>query len=367
MASRKMVGGSRKVGRPAPPNPSDPSGAFQRLLTKVQAEVDVRLRRLFDEKLSYAEQHGPALTEPLRALRGLCMRGGKRLRCALAAAGQMAAVPTPPAAATFQLGVGLELLQAYLLIHDDWMDGDRMRRGGPAVHAELAERFDSTDLGDRAGVLAGDHASSLALEVLANLEVPPDRLCRVLARYASMQLDVVAGQELDLLSESSDIETTYLLKTASYTVRGPLELGALLADGTPDVLDALNRYARPLGVAFQLRDDLIGAFGNPQHTGKPTGSDLRSGKRTALLELGLSTARGPDRQRLERVARVRATPDEVEQALDVLERTGARRAVEERIRQLVRSALAVLDKSPITEQGKQVLWGAAESLTARSH
>ena len=126
-----------------------------------------------------------------------------------------------------QAGVALELLQAYFLIHDDWMDQDLERRGGPTVHAHLGRRFRSTSKGASAAILTGDYAVALATRVLANLDLPGRRLSGVLTCFADMQLDAVAGQGLDVIGRGRDVELTYRLKTASYTVRGPLIMGAL--------------------------------------------------------------------------------------------------------------------------------------------
>ena len=299
------------------------------------------------------------------AVRDLCLRGGKRLRPALLVAGFRAASAHGGTEPALDAGVALELLQAYLLIHDDWMDGDLVRRGGPAVHARLARHFRSEHKGHASGILAGDYAAGVALEALSRVRMKPAAAQAALGCFAEMQLDAIAGQQLDLIGGEYDVELAYQLKTGSYTVRGPLRLGAILASARPETLSALDRFAVPVGVAFQMRDDLLSAFGETERTGKPLGNDLRAGKRTALLAAGLSLARGKDLRALKRaVGNAEASDAQVRAALAVLEACGARAAIEARVAQLSQKALRELD-GRITRQGARLLAGATLALTAR--
>ncbi len=346
--------------KPLAPNP------FSILAAGIKRDVDARLSRLLDAKLRAARAIGPEFAELVAAVRDLCLRGGKRLRPALLIAGYRAASARAPLDPALDAGVALELLQAYFLIHDDWMDGDTVRRGGPAVHVMLGERFGSSALGERAGILAGDYAAALAAEAIAKVAAAPARLARVGAAFAEMQLDVVAGQQLDLMGKSARFEDVYTLKTTAYTVRGPLRIGALLGGASPRLLDAIDRFSHPIGIAFQLRDDVLGAFGDPARTGKPLGTDLRTGKRTLLLDLALRRARGRDHRLLGGVVGdTAATPERIAQALAVVERSGARRAVEARIEALAAEGLAALGPAPLTASGRALLVGATSVLTAR--
>lgn len=338
---------------------------FFALLGAVQSEVDQRLRGFLETRLDVARRHGPEVFEMVSAVRDLCLRGGKRLRPALLVAGYRAASERAALEPALDAGVALELLQAYLLIHDDWMDGDLVRRGGPAVHAHLAKRFRSAHKGHASGILAGDYASAVALEALSQVEMKPSAALPAFACFAEMQLDAIAGQQLDLIGGEYDVELAYQLKTGSYTVRGPLRLGAILASAGPKTLLALDRFALPIGVAFQLRDDLLSAFGEPKQTGKPLGNDLRAGKRTALLAAGLKLSRGKELKALKSViGNTEAGDAELRAALSVLETCGARATIEERIAELTRAGLAELGRG-VSRQGMQLLTGATEALTAR--
>src|SRR5262245_49403519 len=223
--------------------------SFDELLSAVKSDVDRELVAIWDSVLREHAARGAAVLRPLEAAQALCARGCKRLRAALVAVGH-------------RLGGGdgrvlaaccaVELLQAYFLIHDDWMDGDRLRRGGPAVHAALEGAFGSVHLAAAGAILAGDYTLALATRTLARAEVPAGRWAQVLGRFAQMQLDAVVGQKLDVLGDGSNLEEVYRLKTASYTVLGPLHLGLELCPARDDagrMLAALEAFAVPLGVA----------------------------------------------------------------------------------------------------------------------
>jgi geranylgeranyl diphosphate synthase, type I len=339
---------------------------FAALLTAIRRDIDARLSGFFDAKLEAAKVHGPGVVEMVAALRDLCLRGGKRARPALLVAGYRAVSTGASLEPALDAGVALELLHAYFLVHDDWMDHDDTRRGGPSVHAALAKKLRSRERGDASAILAGDYAVAVATEALARVEMAPARTSAVFACFAQMQIDAVIGQELDLLANAADIERVYELKTGSYTVRGPLRMGALLAGANPRVLTALDRFALPVGVAYQLRDDLLSAFGDPTTTGKPRGSDLTSGKNTILLATALKKARGRDHRILRQVAgNPHASQSDVKQAIEVLERSGARAAVEARIEELVSSALLALRAGRLSQTGITLLEGAARVLTLR--
>jgi len=339
---------------------------FAALLTAVRRDVDARLAGYLDEHLAAAKAFGPGMTEMVSALRDLTLRGGKRARAALLVAGYRAASTGASLEPALDAGVSLELLHAYFLVHDDWMDRDDTRRGGPSVHAALARRLRSRDKGEASAILAGDYAVALAAEALSRVEIEPKRASSVLGCFAEMQLAAVTGQQLDLMANAADIEKVYELKTGSYTIRGPLRMGALMAGANSRLLTALDRFSLPVGIAYQLRDDLLSVFGDPKTTGKLFGSDLRAGKNTVVLLTALKRARGRDHRVLKAaVGNARATDAELRLAVEVIERCGARAAVEERIDELVASALSALRAGRLPPDGIELLEGAARVLTLR--
>jgi len=342
-----------------PPNP------FVALLSTVQKDIDQRLEAFFADQLERIAPHGREVTAMVASLARLSLRGGKRLRPALIVAGFRVVQPEGDIEPALEAGIAVELLHTYLLVHDDWMDGDALRRGGPSVHTELAKRFKDEHRGHASAILAGDFAAGLALEVLARVVAPAARGTALFQTFAEMQQHAILGQQLDVAAIDHDPEDAYALKTGSYTVRGPLRLGALLAGAKPAALKALDGFAGPVGIAFQLADDLLSAFGNSGATGKELGNDIRAGKRTPLALEALRRARGRDRRHLlQAFGKARATEAELERALDVLGRTGARKRTEMRIEELTAEGLAAL-RTGVSRRGRELLEGAALALTAR--
>lgn len=350
-----------------PPRKSQAKGApFDALLVRVADKIEPRLLEVLDASQAEAQSYGDEVGHMVGAVRNLCARGGKRLRPALCIVGALCHDEDTAWEPVIEAGVSLELLQAYFLIHDDWMDRDSERRGGPTAHVELGRVFRSKALGERSAILAGDHAVALASQHLASLAIPPARLKRLVLRFAQMQLAAVAGQQLDVRGKTPNPELTYELKTASYTVKGPLLVGAEIAGASRRALEDLEEFSLPAGVAFQLRDDLIGVFGDPKKTGKPRGGDLKEGKNTALVHHGLRLLSGRSRDALRKVlGNPKATGPQLERVIDSLEACGARAAVEARINELKAEALATARRPSLSQQGRRLLEGAIITLADR--
>ncbi|HVU01960.1 MAG TPA: polyprenyl synthetase family protein [Polyangiaceae bacterium] len=343
-----------------------PGNPFAALLETVRKEVDSRLAGLFDAKIDAAASRGPEVVDMVEAVRDLCLRGGKRLRAALVVAGYRAASGSADLEAALDAAVAIELLHAYFLIHDDWMDDDAVRRGGPTVHTVLAERYGSKRLGNSCAILAGDYSLALATEALARVDVPPERLPRAFAAFAEMQSDAIAGQQRDVLARSPDAEMTYLLKTGSYTVAGPLRMGAILAGGSESLATAFDRFAIPAGIAFQIRDDLLSAFGDESVTGKPFANDIKMGKRTLVVEHAFRLAKGRELAALRKAfGNARASRKDLEAAVRVLQRSGAEKAAEDRTLELARKAEEAILDMKVAKTGRALLSGALDALLER--
>ncbi|MEZ4254223.1 MAG: polyprenyl synthetase family protein [Polyangiales bacterium] len=308
--------------------------------------VEARLRGFLASKRAEAERTSPRALELVDAIGDLTLRGGKRLRPVVLEAAYRAVAKSPEPNLADDAGAALEMLQTYLLIHDDWMDLDDERRGGPSVYAALRDRHGDEHLGASLAVLAGDLASAYASELITGAAFPAERLRAALDAFWAIQREVVWGQQLDMIA-SEDVDRVYDLKTGSYTVRGPARLGALLANADEASLAVLERFAAPLGVAFQVRDELLGTFGDPSTTGKPAGNDLRAGKHTKVVAFAKRALDATDFAPVTKVFGVNdATEADVATATRVLEDSGARAAVEAELGRLVAAAKGALDAAP---------------------
>jgi geranylgeranyl diphosphate synthase type I len=339
--------------------------AFEPFATRVRDQVESCLRPWLAARVAEAGTRGREVRVVADALAQLVMRGGKRWRAALLVAAYQAFDKQGEMGAVVAAGAALELLQAYLLVHDDWMDGDDERRGGPSVPAMM--RAELPGMADAASVLAGDLACGWAQRMLFELTLPPARVLRAAQELARMQEDVVSGQILDVggaCGTPDEVEAMHVLKTSSYSVRGPVVMGAALAGAAEPELEAMAAFGEPLGVAFQLRDDLLGTFGDPTATGKPVGTDVRKGKRTSLVleAVRRDGAVGPV---LERASRPEATDVDVAAAVEAIAKAGARHRVEDRIGTLISASRDALGRAKLKERG--LLLGAVVALTQRTH
>ncbi len=366
------------------------TASFAWLLETVRHHVDGQLASWLGPKVVAAQQISAEVGAAAEAIERLALRGGKRMRAALivcgfdACGGQGRGEAAAPDDAEHvrallrsvdRAAVAIELLQVYFLVHDDWMDDDEVRRGGPAVHVALRDYLGSKRLGDTAAVLAGDLACAYAQQAMLEVPLAADRVLGAARAFAHIQEDVVCGQLAEMSpmlahqarGKVPSVELIHSLKTASYTVTGPLALGAQLAGASAARVAQLAQYGRPLGIAFQLRDDLLGVFGDASATGKPVGNDIRQGKHTALIAAMRGDPAGEGL--LARVlGRADATDAEVAEVMRAMETSGAKARVEARVDELLSEARAALAAMalPDSSPGRAWLAGAIRALGERS-
>ncbi|MBE9373125.1 polyprenyl synthetase family protein [Saccharopolyspora sp. HNM0983] len=359
--------------------------------TVVESDLPGQVQRSLAEYLrvrgAEAAELDPAFESATGELAEFVLGGGKRIRPTFAWWGWRASGGTATgeqATAMLRAATALELLQACALVHDDLIDDSDTRRGKPTMHRTFEQqhhaggyRGDGGRFGMAAAVLLGDLALSWADDRLHSAGLPAESLVRTLRPWQAMRTEVLAGQYLDVLGQFREDETPQAalqicrLKSASYTVQRPLELGAEAAGADESTLRALRRFGSDIGVAFQLRDDLLGVFGDPELTGKPAGDDLREGKRTLLVAEAVATARErDDRQALDLLRGVLADPEldetRIGRAMQLLTDLGAVDAVEKRIGELTGSAMSALESAQLAEPAATRLSELAVAVTDRT-
>ncbi|GAA2854182.1 geranylgeranyl pyrophosphate synthase [Actinoplanes cyaneus] len=352
------------------PGPLDTENLRDRVRATVEAHLD-RQRQVLDEVSDDCE--------PLVRYVADLMDGGKRLRAAFCYwAWRAAGAPDGPGIVT--AAAALEFLQAAALIHDDVMDGSDTRRGAPAVHRRFAALHrgggDAGHFGNSAAVLAGDLCLTWSDALYSGSGLPPAALARGRAIFDRMRTQLMGGQYLDLLDQATAgpphrdalrrARRVVHYKSAKYTVEHPLLLGGLLAGAGDDLLTCLSAFGLPLGEAFQLRDDVLGVFGDPARTGKPAGDDLRDGKRTVLIALAYERADAVQEKILNALL---GDPEldgtGVGTLREVIAGTGALTAVERLIGELLERSLSALDTADLDEPGRSVLLALADAATDR--
>lgn len=354
------------AGRPATPDlPADLGLVAQRVEARIEAFLE-------EERLRWCALDA-SLDEPIKALRELVLTGGKRLRPTFCHWGWVAAGGDPDAGTIVDAGAAFEMLQAFALIHDDVMDGSEVRRGAPAVHRRFVAHHQATAgagearrFGEGVAILVGDLAFVYADQLL------PDGPPGVARIWNELRIELNVGQYLDLIGTATSQRDRAAsrriarYKSGKYTIERPLQLGAALAGGGERLSEPLSRYGDPLGEAFQLRDDVLGAFGDSARTGKPVGDDLREGKPTLLLAVAHENADARQRAVLARVGDPDLDAAGVADLHEVLRATGAVDAVEREIRDLVVQAVSALDALSVDVTVRVALRHLADFVVDRS-
>ena len=332
-------------------------------LSLIAARVDVRLRRLIDAEDARWTALDPVLADPFTAIRNLVLVGGKRLRPGFCHWGFVGAGGDPDDPKLIDAGAALELLHAFALFHDDVMDGSATRRGQPTVH--------TVHEAQHGGVWAGEarrYGEGVAILVGDLTFVYADQLMRAASAAAweiwnELRVELNIGQYLDIVGSAhrerrwAKAEQISRYKSGKYTIERPLHLGAMIA--APErhrLLAELSGYGLPLGDAFQMRDDVLGVYGDTAVTGKPVADDLREGKPTPLLALACAAATSAQAAVLDRVGAADLSDAEIADLQQVIIDTGALRALEDHITELTRQALAALSAMSLAA-------GAADELT----
>ena len=354
---------------------SEPKATLLSVRSAVEEELGIFLNR----EAAYLNSISTELTPVSDSLSSFLLDSGKRLRPLFAYAGFLASggsLDKPVVRAM----ASLELLQACALIHDDLMDGSDTRRGKPSIHRHFESRHVQDDLdgfaphyGLSAAVLLGDLALVWSDQMLNSAGLTTLQFTALLPYYNEMRVELMAGQFLDIheqTQKTTSVDRSMKIaryKSGKYTIERPLHLGAAMASAPSEIFTALSAYGLPLGEAFQLRDDLLGVFGDPSVTGKPAGDDLREGKRTVLI--AMTNDRQSEAQR-EIARKYFGKPDLDAQGVavlrEIIESTGARAELESTIELLTDQALTAAQSAVFTEDGNAMLVELANIATKRS-
>lgn len=349
------------------------------LRPRIDAAVETQLTRGAAELAELQPEAGDLLA----AIAAL-LRGGKRLRPVFLYVGYRAS-GAPDSAAAVALAAAMEFVQAGALMHDDVIDASDTRRGRPtahraleAAHEERRWEGDGARFGVAGAILAGNLCLGWADQAVNDCGLPASAVARARACYAQMRSQLMGGQYLDVVesvrpwreldpqARIAGAERMMTFKSAKYSIEHPLLIGALAGHLDAGARAALSRYGVALGLAFQLRDDVLGVFGDPDVTGKPAGDDLREGKRTVLLAHTFAGLRPSDRAYAEQwLGHPDLASDQVERLRDLIVAAGALEAVEARIAEYVATARAALAQAPISPAAAAALDKLVDRTTAR--
>jgi geranylgeranyl diphosphate synthase type I len=347
--------------------------------TELRVRIDAALHRFMADAGADLDAIGPDLDALTDAARSFVLDTGKRLRPAFCYWGARAA-GTPDSDSLVGAAASLELLHACALVHDDVIDRSAIRRGRPAVHEHFAQHHQdkgwsggSDAYGHAIAVLLGDLFLVWAEMMISASGIDESALARARPVLDLMRVELMAGQYLDVTEQAlggGSLERALRVtryKTAKYTVERPLHLGAAIGDAPPSLVAAMSGYGLPLGEAFQLRDDLLGVFGDPGLTGKPAGDDLREGKRTVLIALAVDAADAAGRAELsEGLGDANLDERGIERLRAVISAGGAPMRVEAMISERVEAAVTALDHASVEPDARHALIDLATAATLRA-
>lgn len=345
------------------------------LMREYKEKIEGYLIEFFAEKKKKLEHWSSR--EACEILEEYTLRGGKRIRAILMIMGYK--LFGGMGEEIIKAASSLELIQSYLLIHDDIMDQSELRRGRKTVHRiyedlHLKKGFGGSPkrFGENMGIILGDLADAYAMEILTSSDFPPERKVRAVEKLNEIIEYTGYGQIIDIYSGKvdnfgeEDLLLLHKYKTARYTIEGPLVLGAILAGHTGE---GIENFAIPVGVAFQIQDDILGLFGSEEKLGKPVTSDLAEGKKTLLIIKALERSSEEERRIIERaLGNPALTLEQLNEVRKIVRETGSLDYSREIAERLVREGKEALNRLDVkNEEIKKVLLWFADYMIQRSY
>ncbi|MBI4117518.1 MAG: polyprenyl synthetase family protein [Parcubacteria group bacterium] len=334
-------------------------------LADFKKKMDADLETYLNEKMEEARLITPLGAELFRHIKDICVGKGKKMRGALVYFGYFACGGKGHDEDVFQVAMAMELIHSFLLIHDDIMDRDTKRRGCPTIHYRYSKMNrknyaakNREHFGNSMGIIAGILLSEVAKEAVLKTKFSSDVKNHLMLHLLDVIKEVNIGQMLDIFLEMREDATrnhvmkVHTYKTGKYSVEAPLHIGAMLANAPRKVMENLTAYAIPVGVAFQLQDDILGLFGDEKKIGKSVLSDLRQGKRTLLIVKALQNCSPSQRKIFEKtLGNPDITADDARKVKKIVEETGSLQYSKRLAKKLHKEAIEHLNPKFFSEEG----------------
>ncbi|MDQ1283721.1 MAG: hypothetical protein QG620_69 [Patescibacteria group bacterium] len=326
------------------------------LLKNYKKRLEPEMKKYFQRKMKQAEKVDPLAKEAIRLIADFTLASGKRIRPALVYYGYLGA-GGKDGKEILEASMGIELIHSFLLIHDDIIDRDATRHGISTLHetykkigCRIAPGKNAEHFGNSMAMIAGDMAAAMANEIIFNAKFSPEILICALDKLQDIVYVTIPGEMLDVILEikgrasEKEILRMYEGKTSRYTFEGPLHLGAILAGADKKMLEGFSRYSLPLGKAFQIRDDILGVFGDEKKLGKPVGSDIIEGKQTLLVIKSLEKGNKEQKKIIkDLLGKKNLTKRELENFRNVIRETGSLEYSEKMAEKLVVDSIKALE------------------------
>jgi geranylgeranyl diphosphate synthase type I len=341
------------------------------ILNYYKEKVNSRIKDLFDSEIEIFKKKDKKIAELIQHLKEFNLRGGKRIRAALSLIAYES-FRGKDFNSMLDVAASIELMQSFFLIHDDVIDDDFFRRGGPSFHKIYENNKENLNpkLAEGIAIVAGDILEAYSKRIILKSKI--NKKIKILDKINEIIESTGYGEFLDVLSNSKkslkeeEIIRIHTLKTAKYTIEGPLHLGAIAAGANENEIKILSDYAIPLGVAFQIKDDILGLFGDEEKIGKSAGSDVKEGKKTLLIIKAIEKSSQDDKEFINKcLANKDITKEEILKLREIVKKSGSLDYSKKLAEKLVSEAKKALEKSNINKEGKTFLFDIADFMIKR--
>lgn len=348
-------------------------------LSAFQVKVNPELKVFFDQVIKDSKENNFVTTEALRQVKKITLSGGKRLRPALMYWSYLG-VGGQDKKEIIKTSISIELIHIFLLIHDDIIDNDAKRHGVETIHHKYNKigkiiskgKRDATHFGNSMGIVVGDIIGALGNQILYKSKFDAELIIRALERLQEIVARVAIGEAQDVIIEykrlasEEEVLDMYKNKTAKYTIEGPLHLGAILGGASDELLDKISKFAVPVGIAFQIQDDILGIFGDEEKIGKPVGSDIQEGKQTILVVKALEKANKKQKEiLLNLVGKKDITKKEIEEFRKIIRETKALDYANNLAQKLVEEGKREVANIGFDKETQKILLALADYMTKR--
>lgn len=350
-------------------------------LATIKKAVDHQLLVYLDDVITEARKEDQLIASMMTYFKKTLLAGGKRVRPAMMQYGYMAAGKESDDVIV-KASISIELMHAFLLMHDDIVDRDDYRHGLKTMHAYYRDHSknlfsserENEHFGVSTGIVMGDFVHTLGNDVLFSADLPPQNIINAMKKMQDVVGRTAVGEMQDVIIEfkgaatEEEILRMYENKTARYTFEGPLRLGAILAGADDAFCEELSAFAIPLGIAFQLQDDLLGIYGSQEKTGKPVGSDIAEGKITLLVARAYEKATREQKKQLDALlGNPHIAVGDCDVFRDIMKGTGAYDRVIADIEKYTQKAYDAAQQMDIPKQVKDFFCGLAVYLQNREY
>ena len=351
-------------------------------LNELKSWIDVKLEEFFRLEIKRAkfDNKPKELIEMIENIKNFTLSSGKRIRPILFYLGYIISGGKNKIEA-LKTSIAIEIIHSYFLIHDDVIDQDNFRHGNLSMHYKYEKKFEdkfkgknSKHFGISMGIVVGDLASIFGYKILTDSDFPLNSKIRAIKKLNQIISNTITGEALDvILVEYPNVEIEKICemqkyKTAKYTIKGPLQLGAILAGVDEKLLFSLSRFAIPIGIAFQIQDDIIGIFGDEKKIGKPVGSDIKEGKKTLLIAKAMESGDNSQRKILkDALGNKSINIDDVNRVRDIIVKTGSLEFSINKSRELVTESKKYLNEMKINDEYKNFFYGLADFIVERKY